>query len=64
MPNPPTDHKLYEVVEGRVIRLGEPDGLVTFTAKSRIWLTPAEAALHGDSIVLIYPPEPEPSDNA
>ena len=49
--------KLYEVKEGKVIRVGEPNRIPTFHAGTRIWLTPEEAAIHGDAIVLIYPPE-------
>lgn len=55
--------KLYEVKEGKVIRVGEPYGLVTFYAGARIWLTPQEAALHGDALTLIYPPDNSPPEN-
>lgn len=63
MPNPPVESKLYEVVAGKLIRVGEPAGLTTFHAGARLWLKPEEAALHGDSLVLIYPPENSPSED-
>ena len=49
--------KLYEVKEGKVIRVGEPNRIPTFHAGTRVWLTPEEAAIHREAIVLIYPPE-------
>lgn len=57
--------KLYEVKEGKVIRVGFPNRIATFNAGRRLWLTAEEAELHGEAIVLIYPPETTPtSENA
>lgn len=52
-----TAPKLYEVREGKTIRVGVPNGLHTFNAGTRIWLKAEEAAQHSEAIVLIYPPD-------
>jgi len=57
--------KLYEVKEGKVIRVGNSNRIATFDAGRRLWLTEQEAELHRDAIVLIYPPKTTPtSENA